>query len=68
MFKKFFKHDNPSELKNASMDADEKEYYELKNNIKTTQNVLNEQIETMYNIRKFRKCCQKCLRLCNKTA
>ena len=36
MFKKIFKYDNPSELKNTIMDADEKEYYELKNNIKTT--------------------------------
>ena len=42
---KKIKYDKPSELKNALMDADEKEYYELKNNIKTTKNVLNEQIE-----------------------
>ena len=40
MFKIFFKYDNPSELKNALMDADEKEYSELKNNIKTTQHFL----------------------------
>ena len=45
MFKKIFKYDNPNELRNALIDADEKKYYELKNDLKITQNVLNEQID-----------------------
>ena len=43
--KKFFKYDNPNELRNALLDANEEKYYELKNDIKITQNVLNEQID-----------------------
>ena len=46
MFKKLFKYNNPNELKDALIDADEKKYYDLKNNIKIKQNVLNEQIRT----------------------
>ena len=57
MFKKFFGYDNPSELRDALMDADEKEYYEHKNDIKIKQNVLNEQIQT--------KIVVKCTRLEN---
>ena len=45
MFKKFFKYDNPNELRNALIDADEKKYHVLKNVIKTAQNVLNERID-----------------------
>ena len=41
MFKKIFKYDNPNELRNALIDADEKKYYELKNDLKITQNILN---------------------------
>ena len=40
LFKKNFKYDNPSKLRDALIDVDEKEYYELKNDIKITQNVL----------------------------
>ena len=43
MFKKFLKYDSPNELRNALIDADEKKYYELKNDIKITQNVLKEE-------------------------
>ena len=45
MFKKFFKYDNPNELRNALRDTNEKKYCKLKNDIKITQNVLNEQID-----------------------
>ena len=45
MFKKCFRYDNPNELRDALIDADEKKYYELKNDIKIKQNVLNEQIK-----------------------
>ena len=45
LFKKFFKYDNPSKLRDALIDADEKKYYELKNDIKITQNVLKEETE-----------------------
>ena len=45
LFKKFFKYDNPKELRNALIDADEKKNYELKNDIKITQNVLKEESE-----------------------
>ena len=45
MLKKFFKYDNYNELRNALIDADGKKYYELKNDIKIMQNVLNEQID-----------------------
>ena len=45
MFKKCFKYDNPNELRDALIDADEKKYYVLKNDIKIKQNVLNEQIK-----------------------
>ena len=45
MLKKVFKYDNPNELRNALIDTDEKKYYELKNNLKITQNVLKEQID-----------------------
>ena len=61
MFKKLFKHNNPNELRDALMDADEEKYYELKNDIKITQNVLNKEIETKAGvkrkIKKFSKCC-----------
>ena len=57
MFKKIFKYDNPNELRNASINADEKKYHELKNDIKITQNVLNKQIETKAGV--------KCTRLKN---
>ena len=40
LFKIFLKYDNPSKLRDALIDVDEKEYYELKNDIKITQNVL----------------------------
>ena len=43
MFKKILKYDSPNELRNALIDADEKKYYELKNDIKITQNVLKEE-------------------------
>ena len=45
MLKKVFKYDNPNELRNALIDTDEKKYYELKNNLKITQNVLKEQTD-----------------------
>ena len=54
MFKKIFKYDNPSELRDALMDADEKEYYEHKNDIKIKQNVLNEQIQTKIFVKRTR--------------
>ena len=54
MFKKIFKYDNPSELRDALMDADEKEYYEHKNDIKIKQNVLNEQIQTKIVVKRTR--------------
>ena len=54
MFKKFFKYDNPSELRDALMDVDEKEYYEHKNDIKIKQNVLNEQIQTKIVVKRTR--------------
>ena len=61
MFKKLFKYNNPNELRDALMDADEEKYYELKNDIKITQNVLNKEIETKAGvkrkIKKFSKCC-----------
>ena len=57
MFKKYFKYDNPSELWDALIDADEKKYCELKNDIKITQNVLNEEIENKVGV--------KCTRLKN---
>ena len=43
MFKKILKYDSPNELRNALIDVDEKKYYELKNDIKITQNVLKEE-------------------------
>ena len=54
MFKKIFKYDNPSELRDALMDADEKEYYEHKNDIKISHNVLNEQIQTKIVVKRTR--------------
>ena len=45
MLKKVFKYDNPNKLRNALIDTDEKKYYELKNNLKITQNVLKEQTD-----------------------
>ena len=54
MFKKIFKYDNPNELRNALIDADEKKYYELKNDIKITQNVINDQIETKAGVKRTR--------------
>ena len=39
MFKNFFKYDNPNELRNPLINADDKKYHELKNDIKITQNV-----------------------------
>ena len=46
MFKKVFKYDDPNELRDALMDADEKEYDKFLNDLKIKQNVLNKQIET----------------------
>ena len=54
MFKKCFKYDNPSVLRDALIDADEKKYYELKNDIKITQNVLKEQTETKAGVKRTR--------------
>ena len=54
MFKKIFKYDNPSELRDALMDSHEKEYYEHKNDIKIKQNVLNEQIQTKIVVKRTR--------------
>ena len=54
MFKKCFKYDNPSVLRDALIDADEKKYYELKNDIKITQNVINDQIETKAGVKRTR--------------
>ena len=59
MFKKIFKYDNPNELRIALIDVDEKKY-EFKNDLKITQNVLNEQIDkikTGVMCTKFIKCC-----------
>ena len=52
--KKVFKYDNPNELRDALIDADEKKYYELKNDIKITQNVLKEQTETKAGVKRTR--------------
>ena len=54
MFKKFFKYDNPNELRNALINADDKKYHELKNDIKITQNVLNKQIEAKTGVKHTR--------------
>ena len=52
--KNVFKYDNPNELRDALIDADEKKYYELKNDIKITQNVLKEQTETKAGVKRTR--------------
>ena len=49
MFKNCFKYDNSNELRNALINANEKKYYELKNDFKVTQNVLNKQIDKTNN-------------------
>ena len=54
MFKNFFKYDNPSELRDDLIDANEKKYYEFKNDIKIVQNVLNEQIKTKTDVKRTR--------------
>ena len=54
MFKKLFKYNNPNKLRDALMDADEEKYYELKNDIKITQNVLNKEIETKAGVKRTR--------------
>ena len=54
MFKTLFKYDNPNELRDALIDADEKKYYELKNDHKIKQNVLNEQIKTKIGVERTR--------------
>ena len=54
MFKKVFKYDDPNELRDALMDADEKEYDKFLNDLKIKQNVLNEQIETKAGVKRTR--------------
>ena len=54
MFKKLFKYNNPKELRDALIDADEKKYYDLKNDIKIKQNFLNEQIRTKIGVERTR--------------
>ena len=54
MFKKLFKYDNPNELRDALMNADEEEYYELKNDLKIKQTVLNDQIRIKIGVERTR--------------
>ena len=54
MFKKVFKYDDPNELRDALMDADEKEYDKFLNDLKIKQNVLNKQIETKIGVERTR--------------
>ena len=54
MFTKRFKYNNPKELRDALIDADEKKYYDLKNDIKIKQNFLNEQIRTKIGVERTR--------------
>ena len=53
-FKKLFKYDNPNELRDALMNADEEEYYELKNDLKIKQTVLNDQIRIKIGVERTR--------------
>ena len=59
MFKKILKYDSPNELRNALIDADEKKYYELKNDIKITQNVLKEETGNEISAKSTSKCYQR---------
>ena len=54
MFKKLFKYDNPNELRDTLMNADEEEYYELKNDLKIKQTVLNDQIRIKIGVERTR--------------
>ena len=54
MFKKFVKYNNPNNLRDALIDADEKKIYELKNYLKIKQNVLNKQIRTKIGVERAR--------------
>ena len=54
MFENLFKYNNPNELRDALINADEKKYYGLKKDLELKQNVLNEQIRTKIGVERTR--------------